>query len=103
MPRARGLADGRHAAARRPGDLRRRRRRRRCCSCRTPSRYHAILAGAALITLVGAIDDRRELPAVVKLAGQFAAALILVLGGVTVDNFTLPFVGSVDLGASASR
>jgi UDP-GlcNAc:undecaprenyl-phosphate GlcNAc-1-phosphate transferase len=61
-------------------------------------RYHAIIAGAAVITVVGALDDRREMPAVVKLIGQLSAALILVLGGVTVDNVTLPFIGSVDMG-----
>jgi UDP-GlcNAc:undecaprenyl-phosphate GlcNAc-1-phosphate transferase len=61
-------------------------------------RTQAILAGAALITLVGAIDDTRDLPPGVKLGGQIAAALILVLSDVTVDTFTLPFVGRVELG-----
>ena len=36
-------------------------------------RWHAVLAGATVITIVGAIDDWRDLPAVWKLAGQFAA------------------------------
>src|SRR5215208_2571367 len=44
-----------------------------------------ILAGAALVTVVGAIDDWRELGAAAKLAGQTAAALVLVLAGVRVD------------------
>src|SRR4051812_14678 len=61
-------------------------------------RFHAILAGAAIITLVGAIDDWRALPASWKLAGEVVAALVLVLAGVSVDNFTLPFVGRVELG-----
>jgi UDP-GlcNAc:undecaprenyl-phosphate/decaprenyl-phosphate GlcNAc-1-phosphate transferase len=61
------------------------------------SRTEAIIAGAALITLVGAIDDSRELPPGVKLLGQIAAALILVLSDVTVQTFTLPFLGYVDL------
>jgi UDP-GlcNAc:undecaprenyl-phosphate GlcNAc-1-phosphate transferase len=60
-------------------------------------RIQAILAGAALITLVGAVDDARDLPPGVKLLGQVAAALILVLSDVTVKTFTLPFVGHVDL------
>jgi UDP-GlcNAc:undecaprenyl-phosphate/decaprenyl-phosphate GlcNAc-1-phosphate transferase len=60
-------------------------------------RTQAILAGAALITLVGAVDDARDLPPGVKLLGQVAAALILVLSDVTVKTFTLPFVGHVDL------
>src|SRR4051794_3858511 len=61
-------------------------------------RYHAILAGAAMIAVVGAIDDVRPLHPVIKLGGQVGAALILVLGGVTVNDFTLPFVHRVDLG-----
>jgi UDP-GlcNAc:undecaprenyl-phosphate GlcNAc-1-phosphate transferase len=61
-------------------------------------RTQAILAGAALITLVGAIDDARDLPPGAKLAGQVGAALVLVLSDVTVKTFTLPFLGHVDLG-----
>jgi UDP-GlcNAc:undecaprenyl-phosphate/decaprenyl-phosphate GlcNAc-1-phosphate transferase len=61
-------------------------------------RTEAILAGAALITIVGAVDDIHDLPPFVKLLGQVAAALILVLNDVTVDSFTLPFVHHVDLG-----
>jgi len=61
-------------------------------------RTDAILAGAAVITLVGAVDDARDLPPAVKLLGQIVAALILVLNDVTVQTFTLPFLGRVDLG-----
>ena len=57
-----------------------------------------ILAGAAVITLVGAIDDWKELGAGAKFAGQVAAALVLVLSGVSIQDFTLPFLGHVDLG-----
>src|SRR5215212_9177980 len=38
-------------------------------------RTDAILAGAAVITVVGAIDDARDLPPGVKLLGQIVAAL----------------------------
>jgi UDP-GlcNAc:undecaprenyl-phosphate GlcNAc-1-phosphate transferase len=55
-----------------------------------------ILGGAAVITAVGAIDDWRELGAGIKLAGQIAAALVLVLSGVTMDVVTLPFLGRVE-------
>jgi len=55
----------------------------------------AIIAGAAVITLVGAIDDWRALPPVVKLLGQIAAAVIAVEGGVIVTNVTLPFIGAL--------
>ena len=62
----------------------------------TPTR--GILGGAALVTVVGAIDDWRELSPAVKLAGQVLAALILVLSGVSVENITLPFLGPVAFG-----
>lgn len=62
------------------------------------SRYHAILGGAAIVTAVGALDDWRPLPPAWKLAGELLAALVLVLGGVSVDAFTVPFAGRVSLG-----
>jgi len=62
--------------------------------------WQAILWGAALITLVGAIDDVVDLPPVVKLAGQVVAVLPPVLNGVRVQNFTLPFIHRVDLGGA---
>ena len=59
----------------------------------------SILGGAAVITLIGVIDDIWELPALPKLLGQVAAALIpVVLGDVRVDVTTLPFVGGYELG-----
>jgi UDP-GlcNAc:undecaprenyl-phosphate GlcNAc-1-phosphate transferase len=61
-------------------------------------RTEAILGAAALITLVGAVDDVRDLSPLFKLVGQIAAAVILVSAGVSVDTFTLPFVHHVDLG-----
>ena len=61
-------------------------------------RTEGILAGAALITIVGALDDVFDLHWLIKLAGQIAAAVVLVTSGVTVDAFTLPFVHRVELG-----
>jgi UDP-GlcNAc:undecaprenyl-phosphate GlcNAc-1-phosphate transferase len=61
-------------------------------------RFGAILLGAAIIAGVGAVDDIFELSAPVKLLGQIAAALVPVLDGVRVANFTLPFVHRVELG-----
>lgn len=60
--------------------------------------WRAILAGAALITVIGAVDDRYGLPPAVKLAGQAVAALIPVLAGVRVGNVTLPFLGALQFG-----
>jgi UDP-GlcNAc:undecaprenyl-phosphate GlcNAc-1-phosphate transferase len=59
-----------------------------------------ILGGAIAIGLVGALDDVRDLPPPVKLALQVAAAAIPVAAGVRVEVFTLPFLGSVELGAT---
>jgi UDP-GlcNAc:undecaprenyl-phosphate/decaprenyl-phosphate GlcNAc-1-phosphate transferase len=61
-------------------------------------RWQMILAGAALIALVGALDDVFDLHPAVKFAGQCSAALLPVLDGVRVENFTLPFVHRVELG-----
>jgi len=61
-------------------------------------RFGAILAGAAIITVVGALDDIFELSAPVKLLGQSAAALVPVLDGVRVSDFTLPIVHRVEIG-----
>jgi UDP-GlcNAc:undecaprenyl-phosphate GlcNAc-1-phosphate transferase len=60
-----------------------------------------LLYGATLITVVGAIDDARDLSPGVKLGGQVAAALICVLAGVRVDNVTVPFVGAISFGEDA--
>ena len=58
----------------------------------------AILAGAGLITLVGAIDDAIDLPPLLKLSGQIGAALVAVLvGGVKADDVTMPFLGVIHL------
>src|SRR3954465_15170300 len=56
----------------------------------------SILGGAIVITAVGVIDDLVDLPAGVKLLGQTGAAIIPVASGVSVDTFTLPFLGRVD-------
>jgi len=60
----------------------------------------AILIGAVAIAVVGIVDDVIDLPPLVKLLGQIAAAIIPVASGVTVDVFTLPFIGGVDPAAN---
>ena len=55
--------------------------------------WHGVLLGAALITVVGALDDRFELHPLMKLAGQIGAAAIVVHYGVAVKSIILPFVG----------
>jgi UDP-GlcNAc:undecaprenyl-phosphate GlcNAc-1-phosphate transferase len=57
--------------------------------------WHGVLLAAGVITLVGALDDRFEIPPLVKLAGQIVAAVIVVHYGVAVKAITLPFVGTL--------
>jgi UDP-GlcNAc:undecaprenyl-phosphate GlcNAc-1-phosphate transferase len=57
--------------------------------------WHGVLLGAAVITLVGALDDRFDLPPGVKFVGQVLAAVIVVHYGVAVKAITLPFVGKL--------
>ena len=64
------------------------------------ARFGAILLGATLICLLGALDDAFGIPAGLKLAGQVACALVPASQGVTLDSVTLPVVldRSLDLG-----
>jgi UDP-GlcNAc:undecaprenyl-phosphate/decaprenyl-phosphate GlcNAc-1-phosphate transferase len=56
----------------------------------------AILGGALVIGLVGALDDVYDLGPVPKLLGQTIAVVIPVSAGVTVESFTFPFLGALD-------
>jgi UDP-GlcNAc:undecaprenyl-phosphate/decaprenyl-phosphate GlcNAc-1-phosphate transferase len=57
----------------------------------------SILIGAAAITVLGVVDDLLDLNAALKLSGQIVAAAIPVSAGVSVQNFTVPFLGRVEL------
>jgi UDP-GlcNAc:undecaprenyl-phosphate GlcNAc-1-phosphate transferase len=54
-----------------------------------------LMAGAALIALVGALDDVFDLRPQWKLLGQIAAAVVAVESGVVVTDVTIPFVGAL--------
>jgi UDP-GlcNAc:undecaprenyl-phosphate/decaprenyl-phosphate GlcNAc-1-phosphate transferase len=59
----------------------------------------AIILGGAIIVLIGFFDDIFELSAKIKLAGQLAAAFVVVfLGDLQVDFINLPFGGRIDFG-----
>ncbi len=62
------------------------------------SESHAIEIGAIVIALVGVADDLYDLSPIPKLLGQAAAVVIPVAAGVTVDDFTFPFLGRVEPG-----
>jgi UDP-GlcNAc:undecaprenyl-phosphate GlcNAc-1-phosphate transferase len=55
--------------------------------------WYGVLLAAAVITVVGAIDDRIDLHPALKLIGQIVAAVIVVHFGVAVKAITLPFIG----------
>lgn len=57
----------------------------------------AVVAGAFLIVIVGVIDDLYELGAMVKLAGQFFAALVMAFMGIVFTVFYVPFGGGTTL------
>jgi UDP-GlcNAc:undecaprenyl-phosphate/decaprenyl-phosphate GlcNAc-1-phosphate transferase len=59
--------------------------------------WHGVLLAAAVVTVVGALDDRFDLPPLVKLAGQIVAAVIAVHYGVAVKVLTLPWIGIIHL------
>ncbi|GAC1317757.1 MAG: hypothetical protein NVSMB25_06000 [Thermoleophilaceae bacterium] len=63
---------------------------------------HGILIGAAVIAVVGAIDDLLELSADFKLVGQTLAAIVPVVAGVRVVHTDLPFMGPIHLSAPLS-
>ncbi len=50
-----------------------------------------IIIGATIIIITGILDDIFELSAKIKLVGQIAAALVVVLNGMQVDFINLPF------------
>ncbi|UHA75691.1 MraY family glycosyltransferase [Paenibacillus sp. 481] len=59
---------------------------------REASLVKALLAGGFVIVLIGALDDRFELSAKVKLLGQIVAACVVVFGfDLTVDFVNVPF------------
>ncbi len=63
-----------------------------------PPEYGAILGGATMISLLGAVDDAISLPPLVKLVGQALCAVPPMAAGVTIDRVTLPPLPPFDLG-----
>jgi UDP-GlcNAc:undecaprenyl-phosphate GlcNAc-1-phosphate transferase len=59
--------------------------------------FWGIMAGAALMALLGAIDDIHPLHPAVKFGGQIAIAAIPAWLGITIDHVTLPLIGVFDL------
>ncbi|NEB77034.1 undecaprenyl/decaprenyl-phosphate alpha-N-acetylglucosaminyl 1-phosphate transferase [Streptomyces sp. SID14478] len=57
----------------------------------------ALLSGAALIWLIGVLDDKFEIDALIKLGGQMIAAGVMVMQGLTILFLPIPGVGTVSL------
>jgi UDP-GlcNAc:undecaprenyl-phosphate GlcNAc-1-phosphate transferase len=57
-----------------------------------------MLIGGAIVTLVGALDDRYDLSPKVKLLGQVIAATVVVASGVRMDFVTIPFGDGTQIG-----
>jgi UDP-GlcNAc:undecaprenyl-phosphate/decaprenyl-phosphate GlcNAc-1-phosphate transferase len=58
----------------------------------------ALVVGAVLIALLGAVDDIWGLRPAFKLVGQIACAAVPVAAGLTIDHVTVPFLGVGNLG-----
>ncbi|MFE5239257.1 MULTISPECIES: MraY family glycosyltransferase [unclassified Streptomyces] len=57
----------------------------------------ALLSGAALIWLIGVLDDKFEIDALIKLGGQMIAAAVMVIQGLTILWLPIPGIGTVAL------
>src|SRR5690625_1660206 len=64
----------------------------------TDGHFIEILIGSFIIIIVGVIDDKYDLRPIVKLFGQIIAATIVISSGIIIEKFTLPFIGTIDLG-----
>jgi UDP-GlcNAc:undecaprenyl-phosphate/decaprenyl-phosphate GlcNAc-1-phosphate transferase len=56
-----------------------------------PRQYLGLLIGAAIIVIIGIIDDRYHIPARIKFAGQIVAAAFLPLFGAGIQVISNPF------------
>lgn len=64
------------------------------------SPYHLpIVIGSIIIILTGILDDVKEISPKLKLAGQIAAAaVVVVMGDLNIEFIKLPFGGQIDFG-----
>ena len=60
-----------------------------------------VVAGIALVTGAGAVDDVINLRARTKFLFQVAAALLIAIGGIQIDSVSLPYIGRIHLGVLA--
>lgn len=61
--------------------------------------HYPIVIGSIIIILTGMLDDVKEISPKIKLAGQVAAAAVVVIyGGLQIEFIKLPFGGQIDFG-----
>jgi len=59
--------------------------------------FWGVMLGAALMTVLGAVDDVHPLPPFVKLTGQILIGALTVHLGIEINHITLPLVGVFNL------
>ena len=62
------------------------------------SSLQGLLLAGGFMVLVGVVDDLMNLPPAVKLMGQVAAVIILVLYGISIEKVTHPWGGFIHFG-----
>lgn len=62
-------------------------------------RIWGVTVGGIVFFLIGLLDDLFTLPALARLISQFVAASLVWAVGVRIENFSMPFLGTVSLGA----
>jgi UDP-GlcNAc:undecaprenyl-phosphate/decaprenyl-phosphate GlcNAc-1-phosphate transferase len=60
--------------------------------------FWGVMLGAALMTILGAVDDVRPLPPLAKLTGQILIGALTVHLGIDINHITLPLAGVFNLG-----
>ncbi len=61
--------------------------------------YLPIVIGSVIIILTGVLDDVKEISPKLKLAGQIAAAaVVVILGNIQINFINLPFGGKIEFG-----
>ncbi|WML46115.1 MraY family glycosyltransferase [Neobacillus sp. PS3-40] len=62
-------------------------------------KVNTISVGAILIIIIGILDDKYELSAKTKFAGQLIVAALILASGLKIDFVTIPYIGNFYLGA----
>ncbi|WP_318036175.1 MraY family glycosyltransferase [Halobacillus amylolyticus] len=64
--------------------------------------WPSICIGATIIVITGLLDDRYQIRPLIKLAGQVAAASVIIFSGLQIDILTIPFLGMIPINDALS-